>query len=165
MIPPHNQISATAFRQVLTKAAERAVIQKKVNPHAFRHAQATELAKDFTEQQMKQYLGWAQDSKMAAVYVHLSGRDMDAAVLAKNGIEVEKRDTRLKANECPRCHKMIPPDVMFCGFCGLPLTKEAETQNKDAIELILAKFKEHPEILLSALMGNNQKHSNIDQSL
>jgi site-specific recombinase XerD len=125
LFPPHNPISATAFRKVIVRAADRAGIKKKVNPHSFRHAQATELAKDFTEQQMKQYLGWAQDSKMAAVYVHLSGRDMDAAVLAKNGIEIEKRDTRLKADECPRCHKMIPPEVMFCGFCGLPLTKEA----------------------------------------
>ncbi|MDI3539456.1 MAG: integrase/recombinase XerD [Methanolobus sp.] len=125
LFPPHNPISATAFRKVIVRAADRAGIKKKVNPHSFRHAQATELAKDFTEQQMKSYLGWAQDSKMAAVYVHLSGRDMDAAVLAKNGIEIEKRDTRLKADECPRCHKMIPPEVSFCGFCGLPLTTDA----------------------------------------
>ncbi|WP_370575726.1 tyrosine-type recombinase/integrase [Methanomethylovorans sp.] len=157
LFPPHNPISATAFRRVLTRAADRAGIQKKVNPHAFRHAQATELAKDFTEQQMKQYLGWAQDSKMAAVYVHLSGRDMDAAVLAKNGIEIEKRDTRLKADECPRCHKMIPPEVMFCGFCGLPLTAETVNTNEQTIDVIIERLRQHPEVLLSVFQGSTKQ--------
>jgi len=146
--PPHKQLSFGSFRTVLKKAAKRAGIQKKVNPHSFRHAQATELAKDFTEQQMKNYLGWVQESKMAATYVHLSGRDMDAAVLAKNGIEIDKRDTRLKPSECPRCHKMIPPNAVYCGFCGLPLTGEATDENKKALENLLQGLKAHPEILL-----------------
>lgn len=130
--PPHAQLSVSSFRTAIKKAGKRAKIDKPMNPHAFRHAQATELAKDFTEAQMKSYLGWVADSNMASVYVHLSGRDIENAVLEKNGIEIEKRDTRLKADECPRCHKMLPQDAVFCGFCGMPLTSTA-TQTSNAL--------------------------------
>lgn len=143
----HPRITQAAFRAVIKNASKRAGIKKKINPHSFRHAQATELAKDFTEQQMKQYLGWTQDSTMAAVYVHLSGRDMDSAILQKNGIKVEERDTRLKADECPRCHKMIPPDAVYCGFCGLPLTKQIENREKDLSQKIAEILQNNPELL------------------
>lgn len=142
------QMTPVNLTKLISKAANRAGIQKKVNPHVFRHAQATELAKDFTEQQMKNYLGWSKDSSMASVYVHLSGRDMDTAVLEKNGIEIEDRDTRLKPAECPRCHHMLPNGVKYCGFCGLPLTGEATDENKKALENLLEGLKAHPEILL-----------------
>lgn len=144
-------VSTSAFTKILKNVATRAGIQKRVNPHSFRHAQATELAKDFTEQQLKRYLGWTQSSTMAAIYVHLSGRDIDDAILKKNGIEVEDRDTRLKPEECSRCHNIIPNGVNFCGFCGLPLTAEAESNSQQTINAILAQLKERPEILLEAI--------------
>ena len=35
---------------------------------------------------MNVYFGWAQGSDMPGVYVHLSGRDVDDAILKANGI-------------------------------------------------------------------------------
>ncbi|WP_340819137.1 hypothetical protein [Methanolobus sp. WCC4] len=35
---------------------------------------------------MNAYFGWVQGSDMPAVYVHLSGRDVDDAVLKANGV-------------------------------------------------------------------------------
>jgi len=35
---------------------------------------------------MKEYLGWVQSSDMASVYVHMSGRDVDKALLTLHGI-------------------------------------------------------------------------------
>lgn len=139
-------MTAANFTKILSKAANRAGVQKKVNPHSFRHAQATELAKDFTEQQMKNYLGWTRDSKMASVYVHLSGRDIDEAILKKNGIEVEDRDTRLKPEECPRCHHMLPNGVKYCGFCGLPLSKEVKESDDDKITQVLKAILTDPTL-------------------
>ena len=63
------------LRLILREIARRAGVKKKVNPHAFRHARATHLANFLTEAQMKEFFGWVQDSDMASVYVHLSGRD------------------------------------------------------------------------------------------
>ena len=40
----------------------------------------TGLARILTEQELKVVAGWAKDSRMAAVYVHLSGRDAEMAL-------------------------------------------------------------------------------------
>lgn len=120
----------SAFHSLLYTIGKRVGIGKKVNPHSFRHAQATELAKDFTEQQMKRYLGWTPDSDMASVYVHLSGRDIDDAILKKNGIKIEDRDTSLQHNECPKCHFLSEGNLQYCGVCGTPLTADAITKSE-----------------------------------
>ena len=66
---------------MLRKTGKRAGLEKGCNPHLFRHSRATFLAKHLTEAQMKEYFGWTQASDMAAIYVHLSGRDVDNALL------------------------------------------------------------------------------------
>ena len=76
-------------REILKAVALKAGIKKRVNPHLFRHSRATFLANKLTEAQMCEYLGWVQGSDMPRVYVHLSGRDVDEAILEMNGFEVE----------------------------------------------------------------------------
>jgi integrase/recombinase XerD len=78
------EIGYNTINKLLKETAEKANINKPVNPHHFRHSRATELAKSFTESQLCEYLGWVQGSKEAVTYVHLSGRDMDNAVLKMN---------------------------------------------------------------------------------
>jgi len=63
-----------------------------LNPHSFRHARASVLANFLTEAQMNHYFGWEQGSKMPSVYVHLSGRDVDNAILGYYGIKQDKTD-------------------------------------------------------------------------
>jgi len=58
---------------------------KKVHPHKLRHSRATFLASKLTEAQMNQIFGWKQGSDMPSIYVHLSGRDMDDAILGVYG--------------------------------------------------------------------------------
>ena len=72
-------------RGILIRLASRAGIKKRVNPHGFRHARATNLADHLTEAQMNEYLGWVQSPKMTSIYVHLSGRDVDKALLKLHG--------------------------------------------------------------------------------
>lgn len=81
------RLSYNSVRTMIIDLARKTNIRKRVNPHSFRHARATHLAKILTESQMKQYLGWTQGSKMAAVYVHLSGRDVDSKILEMHGIQ------------------------------------------------------------------------------
>lgn len=114
----------------LQRLARKAGIQKRVNPHSFRHARATHLAKDLTEQQLKIYLGWTAGSSMAATYVHLSGKDVDNAILKLNGIEVQEKgsDNALKTIKCPRCKEMQNENARYCFKCGLPLSAHATVE-------------------------------------
>jgi len=110
---------------LLRKTAKRAGLSKRCNPHLFRHSRATFLAKHLTEAQMKEYFGWTQGSDMAAVYVHLSGRDVDSALLKLAGKKLSEtegeleRDRRVKP--CSICKHESPPEAHRCTYCGRPL--------------------------------------------
>ena len=75
-----------AIRMRLNKISEKAGISKKIHPHLFRHSRCTYMANYLTEAQMNAYFGWVQGSDMPSIYVHLSGRDIDDAVLKANGV-------------------------------------------------------------------------------
>jgi len=129
-----NRISYQYARTKLKELAEKVKIQKDVNPHNFRHSRATHLANKLTEAQMKILFGWTQASKMAATYVHLSGRDVDNAILRIHGKlskEEEKKEEELKAIECPRCHHENSPESDFCGRCRLPLNEKVAMELKE----------------------------------
>jgi len=116
---------------MLKKLAARASIKKRVNPHSFRHARATNLANHLTEAQMNEYLGWVQSSRMASVYVHLSGRDVDEALLKMHGIQTDDESGEnniLAPKVCIRCKTSNPASNKFCGLCGLPLDEKASTK-------------------------------------
>ena len=132
-----------AARYALQSLAEKAKIKKRINPHSFRHARASYLANHLTEQQLGQYLGWTPGSRMPGVYVHLSGRDTDSALLKMYGIEKEenkKEQAKLTPLKCSRCQQMNDPTVRFCAKCGLPLKLEAamevEGQRKQADDIM-----------------------------
>ena len=113
----------SAIRMMLQRVARKAGIGKRVNPHAFRHGRATNYANRLTEQQLKQFFGWTGGSRMAEVYVHLSGRDVDGAVLQANGLRsAEVQPPRLKVQACPRCSFANGPDYQYCARCGCALS-------------------------------------------
>ena len=105
-----------AFRKMLSVTAKEQRYGKRVNPHSFRHARASNLANVLTEAQMKEYLGWVGDSRMASTYVHLSGRDIDNAPLKLNGIKTEKEvnseEHTLRIKTCSRCQEVIRLQVV-----------------------------------------------------
>lgn len=53
----HEAMAYSAARALLGRLAKKAKIEKKINPHSFRHARATELASKLTEAQMKELFG------------------------------------------------------------------------------------------------------------
>ncbi|MCP8309007.1 MAG: tyrosine-type recombinase/integrase [archaeon] len=133
--------------ELLRTLARKAGIKKRVYPHLFRHSRATHLANQLTEAQLKQHFGWVQSSEMASTYVHLSGRDVDNALLRLNGIvnEENRREEGFKVVICPRCHAKNTPDSKFCNICGLCLDV------KTSIEL--DKVREKADRLMSALIS------------
>lgn len=149
---------------MLQRVAKKAGITKKVNPQNFRHSRATYLANFLTEAQMKEYFGWVQGSDMASIYVHLSGRDVDNALLKVYGMEnrEEKKESIFKPKECPRCQQVNQATNRFCSRCGMPLDKESEAEvirkgmeRKEADETMdqLLEDQEFREVLLRKVEG------------
>jgi integrase len=140
-----------ALRKLLKDAAVRAGIKKAVHPHNFRHSRATLLAKHLTEAELTQYLGWVQGSKVPAVYVHLSGRDVDDAILRMRGIKPkeEKPESTLAPKECPRCRTINKATGRFCTRCGAVLDIETAVTMQDEIKKldeIFAELLQDPEV-------------------
>jgi integrase/recombinase XerD len=129
-------------RKILQRLKVKAGIKKAVNPHAFRHARATQLAGKLTEAQLKQIFGWTQDSRMASKYVHLSGRDTDEALLRAHGLrpKPEEEKPKLTVVKCVRCEQQNSSILKFCTRCGMPLdlktAMELEGTRKKADEIM-----------------------------
>ena len=77
---PFRPLRPKAFREHLRHLARRAGLSRPVSPHMFRHTRMTQLARVLTEQELKVVAGWTMSSRMASIYVHLSGRDAEAAL-------------------------------------------------------------------------------------
>jgi integrase len=86
----YSLMDGQSIRKLLRNAGRKAGINKKIYPHLLRHSRATHLASFLTEAQMKEFFGWTQSSKMASIYVHLSGRDVDNALLKIYGLKKEE---------------------------------------------------------------------------
>lgn len=140
-------------RMMLRRRARDAKLKKRVNPHIFRHSQASVLADDLTEAQMNEYLGWKQGSKMPAIYVHLSGRNVDQKILELKGMKKHEKTTEAgSVMGCSRCGNINPPTGKFCMKCALPLDLKA------ALELDEEKEKEIQG------MRDQMKQLQLDQS-
>jgi len=144
-------ITYSTISKLIKKIAKKAGIKKRVHAHLFRHSRATFLAQYLTEAQLSHYLGWVQGSKMASIYVHLSGRDMDKALLGIYGIKLEekKKEEKLKPKICPRCKERNAYNAVFCSRCGLPLEiKSAMVKSeieKEASKLISDVLRKNPK--------------------
>ncbi len=115
-----NSLSHSKVGDILKRIGKKAGIEKRIYPHLFRHTRATHLAKMLSEQELKIYFGWTQASEMASTYVHLSGKDLDNAVLEKvNGMKIEKKGIEMiKPKVCAFCYETSPPESKLCVHCG-----------------------------------------------
>ena len=123
-------LSKVQYAHVFKNIAKKAGITKPVNPHAFRHARATELIRQgFDETTIKQMLWNNLDTKMFKVYVAICDDDIDREVFKRTGIKtmLTNRNERLQVERtprpCPVCHTQNPFDAQVCK-CGAPVSPE-----------------------------------------
>ncbi|AKB26327.1 Integrase [Methanosarcina sp. MTP4] len=116
------QLQYAAFRKLIKTVAKKAGIKKRVYNHLFRHSRSTELAQHLTESQLEEHLGWVPGSEMPRIYVHLSGKQIDDALLRIYGIKKEESMIpELTSKKCPRCEKVNGPTSKFCSRCGMAM--------------------------------------------
>lgn len=129
-----NLLRYDGIHSFLSRLFESAGINKRFNPHLFRHSRATQMAQHLTEFQMNQYFGWIQGSKMPATYVHMSGKNLDQSILAMNGLKPQGKpaEAAFKPKPCPRCQITNSPDATYCMKCAgiLDIKVALELQEK-----------------------------------
>ncbi len=157
-----------AIRFQLKDIGKRAGIKKRIYPHLFRHSRSTHLAKYLTEAQMKQYLGWVQGSSMAAIYVHLSGRDVDNALLKMHGMAPEEtREVKMSPKKCVRCSTMNAPTSKFCCRCHAALDLSAAIdfdKERNAVMVELFDLMSKDPSIMDLLKRQMAKNAGIDSS-
>jgi len=143
------------FWQLCRKLKRRSGLKKPLRPNYLRHASLTKMAKVLPEQKLKKFAGWTPDSRMAAVYVHLAGKDLDEDILRLHGKSVTEEKEPLKGvlspRICPRCQHESPATYLWCGFCGQRLDVELNETDQVARDRFLKWLAEEalkdPEIL------------------
>jgi formylglycine-generating enzyme required for sulfatase activity len=105
----YRPISGQQINLILQETATKAGITKNVHAHLFRHSQATKLANIMTEQQLKTQFGWTRGSNMTEVYIHLSGKDTELAILKSFGKYVDKDEKGNEVEYCVQCGEVISP--------------------------------------------------------
>ena len=122
-----NPLADSSLDFIISQIAKKAKIKKRVYPHLFRHTRATHLAKRLKESQLRILFGWSKTSDMPSVYVHLSGRDVEDAILQLNNIKPknEEKPAVVPTLKCYRCNEVNSIGNKFCWKCGAPLQQES----------------------------------------
>jgi len=114
---------------------------KRVTPYTLRHSRMTEWARlGLNEAGLCQIGGWNMGSKMPAIYIHLSKRDIGPMVEKVLGIKRDDKPPELRRlpRICERCQATNTFDAKICITCGvafdakvaLALMKEKKEQQK-----------------------------------
>jgi hypothetical protein len=84
---------------------------------------------------------------MFRTYAHLTGQDIDSAMLESYGISVTDNDnatTRLEPVQCPHCRKINPPISNYCFSCGQRLSDVVIDTDEGIQQSVI---RDNPDIL------------------
>ncbi|AKB29894.1 Integrase [Methanosarcina siciliae T4/M] len=131
------KLSGSGLWEQLREIGKKAGIQKRVNPHSFRHVSCTNNAESLTDAQLRTYYGWGQGSPMPSRYTHDPGTD-DTIIKRAGLTKTESEASAMRSGKCPRCSELNLTSSLYCRRCGMPLTREAVTTTEN----IKAEFME-----------------------
>ncbi len=122
--------------KLLEKLGSLAGIDKKVNPHNFRHSRLTALGiMGIDEDMIKLYAGHSKNSNVTSMYKHFSYDNLNNEFDKLYGIKSEEKNNELI--NCFRCGHLNRNTLNICENCGLALNiteagKLDKTKNKQA---------------------------------
>jgi len=168
---PNEHLSYDWAHEMLRGLARRAKIDKLIRPHLMRHSLATYYAPRLTEAVMNEHFGWKQGGRTAAVYMHLSGRQVDDQILAvfgKKKIDVQNNKA-VDVIYCPRCYLENTPASIQCGKCGFPLSDEAARkldERRQKADELMDRITNHPDFAkLVAKIMNEESGRNTNSPI
>jgi integrase/recombinase XerD len=143
-----------ALSQIISRAAKKAGVEKRVTPHLFRKSRITSLIKqNYQESVIKQAMWGNLGTDMLKTYVVLSEQDIDTEFRQKMGIKPKesKEDKKMMPRQCKYCFAMNGPQSNFCHVCGKPLTEEVQREVTSYGDQVRGLLIENPKAQLAFL--------------
>ena len=147
---PYNRlksIGSGVIEELLYESARKLGIQKRVNPHWFRHSGLSYFAnsRNYNEQLLMWRAGW-KNTSMAKRYIH-SGAELEKkAYLERMGYKVSQEgDQLILPKPCPHCSVLNPTTNKNCDQCGMPLDLtlyKAEIEKRRNIEQLYKNLQQ-----------------------
>lgn len=128
-------LSSTTVRQQIRSAAEKAGIEKPVNPHNFRHSAITRMRREgYSRSEIEHRVMWEVDTDMWKTYEHIAGEEHNDAIFEQAGVVEDSGATLSRERHpCGNCQEPLAPHHEFCPRCGEPATQRAR-RVQDAAE-------------------------------
>lgn len=147
-----NPLTYSAVAALLAKTVERAGIRRHVTPHTFRHSRITHMIQEGYPETVIKLMMWGTVAATEfETYTHLTGCDIDRAVLVKNGI-VEDGDMwqGVEGPTCPYCETVNPPAARYCYGCGRPMNGD------DVMDELKKIMRANPAVVQALLNSLNE---------
>ncbi|WP_394346939.1 tyrosine-type recombinase/integrase [Halorussus halobius] len=122
-------VSYETLWKAVTRAGERADIEKPVNFTNFRKSSASYLASQgMSQAHLEEHHGWVRGSEVAGRYVAVFGDEADNELARIHGKEIAAEDESPDHAPvpCPRCGEETPREKDFCIHCRQSLDLEVK---------------------------------------
>lgn len=152
--PEECAISTDGLRSTLQICAQRAGIDKPVNPHNFRHTAITRLSREGLQPQQIQHIAGWNDDRMLEAYDHTTDRQRNEQIRLQTGFIEETDDSTgpSKPKTCGNCRETLKPTAQFCPQCGAPVSRETEAAIEEQDNRIIESAAMADEDLASAVL-------------
>lgn len=131
-------VEPNAMRQQLYRIADRADIEKPVNPHAFRHAAITRMVREgYSRSQIEHRVHWSLDSNMWRTYEHITGEEHNKDIFREAGLLDREAGPQKIRKDCGNCNQPLAPHHEWCPNCGDPASPGAAESVEDTVDTVL----------------------------
>jgi integrase/recombinase XerD len=150
--------------RIISQAAKRAGIKKRVYAHLLRHSRTTHLLLEGVPAPIVQQMGgWKDIQQLSQRYGHVTSEDARTFLLKQRGIieNGKERDKALDVKVCPRCNKQNFASTKYCDGCWLALDIKVAINDRDAEREIKKLFNfalKNPEMNFIEIMETFRKY-------
>ena len=140
--------------RMLRRIKKRAGIDKKCNPHWFRHSRATILVDEgYQEEIIRNIMGWTSGSDEIKTYIHIGAKQVENAFKHSNGLE-SVEEYKPKFRKCV-CDTINDSTAKYCYKCGKALSigtflqdeKDKNIQINSTLQWFMSEVMNNPEMM------------------
>lgn len=118
---PEEPLCQGTIRRMLELTAERAGVEKPVNPHNFRHYWTTTMKQEYglNDEEIKLLMGHdRQGNGINAVYNHVVEEELRESLACKTQQQNNSVIKSLTPDDCVECGESLEPHWRLCPLCG-----------------------------------------------